>query len=208
MFERKKKNDYFAMMEELSRFSIKACDKLLEELKAFDPAKVDDCRLAVHVIEHQADQAKHIILQKLVKEFITPIERDDIMALIHILDDVTDAIDDVAINLYSYNVQSISESILQMAELTCRCVGSMSEVMKDLRHFKKSARLHKLIVEVNNLESEADDCYIASIRGLYTSDLNPLEITGHRQVLDCLENCCDLCDEVTEVVVNAVMRNS
>ena len=65
----------------------------------------------VHEIEREADTHRHEITDKLAKAFITPIEREDIIALSHHIDDVTDKIEEVLIRVYINNVQEMREEV-------------------------------------------------------------------------------------------------
>ena len=63
-----------------------------EILTNFKPEEISKRMEEVHEIEREADTHRHEITDKLAKAFITPIEREDIIALSHHIDDVTDKI--------------------------------------------------------------------------------------------------------------------
>lgn len=203
-----KKNDYFEMMANLSGYCCRAAEKLKEYLSDFHPDRMGENRLEMHRIEHEADEVRHDLLSKLVCEFMTPIERDDILALVQIIDDVTDAIDDVVINLYMFHVRTLPPEMVMLSDVVCRCTRALEAVMKELRNFKKSESLHSLLVEVNSLESKADEVYIEAMRTLFDSARDPLAVVSLSKVYDGLENCCDLCEHASDVVENAVLRNT
>ena len=98
------RTDYFGIMSRQAECSLKAAELLETILKDYQPSKVAAWREDMHHIEHSADEVRHDALKRLAREFITPIERDDLLRLIQILDDVTDAIDEVVIELYMFNV--------------------------------------------------------------------------------------------------------
>ena len=203
-----KKNDYFEMMETLVGFCTQSASYLYDYLANFDPEQIATRRAELHAIEHKADESRHGTLEKLSREFITPIERDDLLQLIQIIDDVTDAIDEVGINLYMYNLRSIPADTLKLADVVKRCTHALTEAVCELRHFKRSSTLQKLLVDVNTLESEADEIYIEAMRALTTSGQDATTIIGVREIYDCLENCCDLCEHAADVIENTVMKNT
>ena len=67
--------DYFDAFVELSEYSLKAADLLVETLEDFNTCNVDKNIKKMHDIEHTADLSKHVILNRLAKEFLPPIER-------------------------------------------------------------------------------------------------------------------------------------
>ena len=60
-----------------------------------------------------ADGKKHDMLDKLAKEFIPPIEREDIVALSQQIDTMTDKVEDVLMRVYMSNVQEIEPDALE-----------------------------------------------------------------------------------------------
>lgn len=204
----KQKNDYFKMMEEQIALSAKAARLLNTMLADYRPEDADKNRVEMHKIEHDGDEVRHEALRRLSREFITPIERDDILQLVQIIDDVTDAIEDVAIYLYMFNVPVLPVRALSMSALVERCVDALQKAIGELHNFKRSNTLKPLLVEVNDVESEADDAYLEAVRELFVTEQAPKERYGMKAVYDSLESCCDLCERAADVIENVVMKNT
>lgn len=202
------KNDYFQMMERQITFSADAAKLLGAMLSEYRPEDADAHRKAMHHIEHDADEVRHDTLRHLSREFITPIERDDILQLVQIIDDVTDAIDDVAIDLYMYNVQTLPPHAFRMSALVERCVLALQKALSELHNFKRSVTLKPLLVEVNDIESEADQAYLEAVHTLFTTEQTPETRYGIKAIYDALESCCDLCEHAADVIENVVMKNT
>ena len=83
----KVKNDYFKMVEQQVEYCVKASDYLQEILGNYSEANLPEQRDIMHDIEHKADEIHHDILRKLSAEFITPIDQEDILSLVQIIDD-------------------------------------------------------------------------------------------------------------------------
>ena len=98
---RKKNHDYFSMLVDGVSYACAAAEMLNEYLQDFEPEKLSHHIEEMHKIEHAADIAKHEMLQKLLKEFITTIDREDILELADVIDDVTDSLEDVLLRMLS-----------------------------------------------------------------------------------------------------------
>ena len=124
---RKNENNYFTMFAEAVSYSCKAADMLKEDFTDFDPARLAVRIEEMHHIEHTADIAKHELMEKLMKEFITPIDREDILELSNALDDVTDSLEDVLLQLYMFGIISLREDSLTFAAIINDCCHALKK---------------------------------------------------------------------------------
>lgn len=200
-------NNYFAMFVAVGEKSVLTAEKLREIMQSFDPATLLDKLHELHAIEQSCDEMKHELLRKLAQEFITPIEREDIMAMANQLDEVIDGIEDVLIQCYMYNVKTIRPDALQFADIIVRCTQQMLVALKEFENFKKSKTLREQIIAVNGTEEEGDRLHIEAVRRLYTEEKDPLVVTGWTRIYNQLERCCDDCEDVANVIEEVVMNN-
>ena len=70
MFNKKKNNYYFDSFPKLAHYPVMCGEMILEFLKEFDPNKEGEVKDKVHLIEHEADNLKHEVTEKLLKEFM------------------------------------------------------------------------------------------------------------------------------------------
>ena len=205
-----KKSDsyYFQNFIECVECGCQAAKMLEDNLNHFDTGLLQDKLDELHRIEHDADKKKHEMMAVLVKAFITPIEREDIILLSQSIDEVTDKIEDVLIRIYINNVQQIRPEALAFIKVIIRCCEALKEVMEEFADFRKSKTLHGLIIEINALEEEGDRLFIESMRRLHAEVTDPIEIIAWREIYVYLEKCCDACEHVADVVEQIVMKNS
>lgn len=205
---RKSDYNYFDAFANLSKFSYDLAISLNNTLTNFDPNYVTGKVTEAHAIEHNADIAKHDIMNRLVKEFLPPIEREDITSLTQEIDDVTDSVEDVLIYIDMFNIQSIRPEILRFTKLIVDCCKAMDEVLEEFKNFKSSKKLHDKIIEINRLEEDGDALYVDSMRNLYHTSKDPIELMCWTEILHRLEKCCDNCEDVANVIESIVMKNS
>jgi hypothetical protein len=205
---RKSDYNYFDAFANLSKFSYDLAVSLHTTLSNFDPNYVTGKVTEAHAIEHNADVAKHDIMNRLVKEFLPPIEREDITSLTQEIDDVTDSVEDVLIYIDMFNIQSIRPEILKFTKLIVDCCKAMDEVLEEFKSFKSSKKLHDKIIEINRLEEDGDALYVDSMRNLYHTSKDPIELMCWTEILHRLEKCCDNCEDVANVIESIVMKNS
>lgn len=204
----KHKNDYFQLIEQQVVFCVQASDLLSEILSNCTAAEVSAQREKMHTIENTADELHHDILTRLSAEFITPIDQEDILRLVQIVDDVTDALDEVILEFYMYHIDEMPVGAAALAEIVSRCVKALYEAAKELKNFKKPDTLRRLLVEVNTVESEADAAALEATHVLFGSDADSKKLIGHKAVYESLEHCCDLCEHAADVIEQIIIKNT
>lgn len=204
----KKNNDYFELIKKQTFYCVEASNLLQEILCNFNADSINAYRIQMHEIEHTADDVHHDILNKLSIEFITPIDQEDILRLVQIIDDITDALDEVIMNIYMYHINVIPVRTAELSKVVNRCVKSLDEAAGELRNFKKPEKLHALLIKVNDIEIEADRIYTDAIYELFGSDVNGKTLVGAKAVYEGLEHCCDLCEHAADVIEQVIMKNT
>ena len=205
-----RKNDfnYFEAFVDLSKYSLEAAKLLDKTLNKFNTMTLPDKIKEIHEIEHSADLAKHKVINRLFKEFLPPIEREDIISLSQKIDDVTDAVEDVLISIDIFNVKTIPPEILEFTRLIVECCDSIHMALVEFQNFRKSTDLPSLIIKVNSLEEKGDALYVDAVRKMYRSSKEPITLMIWTEILQNLEICCDACEDVADDIESVVMKNS
>ena len=206
---KQRSNEYFEGFVTGMESACKAAEYLENLVAHFDSEKLADQIDEIHAIEHEADINKHKLMQKLAKEFITPIEREDIILLLQQIDNVTDFIEDVVRKMFMYNTKSMRSEALEFAAIIKQCCYESRDALKELPGFQKNCeRLEEAIVKVNDYEEQGDRLYCAAMRRLYCENAESLERITWTKLFDWMEACCDACEDVMESVELVIMKNS
>lgn len=204
----KKTNEYFLLIEQQAAICVEAAALLENILTEYSAAGMAVRRVEMHAVERRADGICHDIRNRLSAAFITPIDQEDILHLAQLLDDVTDALDEVALECYMFRLAELPAGAPAFAELTRRCVGKLCEAAIELRNFRSSGRLRALLAEVNTLEEQADDAYATAIHDLFAEDAAPRTLIAGKAIFDCMEACCDLCGHAADVMDQIIIKNT
>lgn len=208
MFGKKKKTNYFELLEDLTSYTKRAADYLAESLENYNPGELMPRLEEMHQIEHSADLALHDLNRKLAREFITPIERQDIFAIANMIDDVTDSIEDVLMRLYMFNIHELRDEALEFCEIIMAGSEALTRIMREFGDFRKSNDIQRFIIEVNDLEEAGDAVYVRCIRRLYETNRDPIDITAWTEIFRRLEGCCDDFEDVSQTVEHVIMKNT
>ena len=116
---------YFETMARCAQFGLDAAKHLQAALATFEVITLGSRMEDVHAIEHEADMLKHDMMERLGREFMTPIELEDLVALSQELDNVVDCIDDVMQRVYIHNITAMRDDVGEFTALLVRCVAAL-----------------------------------------------------------------------------------
>ena len=201
-------NYYFDTFQKCISFACEASELLLKCVSNYDYKNLKLDLDSMHRIEHTADGVLHEMTEHLMKEFLPPIEREDILELAHAIDDVIDSVEDVLRGLYMYSISSFRPEVKAFVNVIHKSMKAMQGMGNELPNFHKSSHLKERIIEINALEEEADSLYIEGIRRLYVEETEPIYILSQTTLYRCLEKCCDTCENVADLVEQIVMKNT
>lgn len=199
---------YYESLLSGAQYSVRAAALLHETLINYNPDDLQGRIEEMHRIEHAADVEKHEMMKRLVKEFITPIEREDIIELAQAIDDVTDGIEDVLLRAYMFNIKSMREESLDFCSVISSCCCAMETMLTEFHNFSKSTTIHQMIIDINRLEEDGDRLYTAAMRRLYLHSKDPVEILAWTEIFNRFEHCCDQCEDVANILESVIMKNS
>lgn len=198
---------YFESFVNLIDFSLRASVYLDEIVSNYSHDLLEEYKTKMHKIEHGADEARHDVMANLYREFITPIEREDILELLRLLDDVTDGIEDIVLTLYLYDVKELRPEVIRFTSIISKCAISLKLLMQEFVHYKKSKIMKTLIIDVLHFEEECDRLYAESVHRLFIEEKDPIQLHIWDTIFLKLEDCCDYCGEASKGVETALFRN-
>ncbi|MEG0322875.1 MAG: DUF47 family protein [Raoultibacter sp.] len=210
MNKKGKKFDYFDAFERQAALAVKESELLIEIIKNFTTAEaVKEIMPRAQEIEHEGDEICHDMYTAIATDFITPIEREDIIQLTQYLDDIVDYIEDVVQRFYMYDIHFMHENATEFARLINKSCKALEHAMVDFRDFKKSKTFRQSIIDVNTYEEEADEYYMKTIRDLHTKDRdNALRVLVWTQVFACMEKVTDACEHTADTMRSIMLKNS
>jgi uncharacterized protein len=93
---------YFELFEEAGQNMLHASDLLDRMLRNYPDSK--DMARDILICEQEGDRITHDIIDRLNHTFVTPIDREDILALASALDDIVDFTEEVSDYLGLYKI--------------------------------------------------------------------------------------------------------
>jgi predicted phosphate transport protein (TIGR00153 family) len=207
MFE-KKSNYFFDQFTVVGDYSLRAMEELKKGLLNFPDEDALTIKNSVHAIEHEADDIKHETEERLAKEFMTPIDREDIFLLLDAIDDLTDAIDDISYKIYLRDYKRLPEKTPLFIDIAYQSVVATLDVLKNLNSITNKKMMDPLIEKVRNLEERTDHMYEENVHALYVRNPdNNSETVMSEDIYGMFEYVTDKCRDITKEVDIIMYKN-
>src|SRR2546430_4043636 len=198
-----RERELFDLFEEAGG-NIQRAAALLEEMLRDYP---DRSHLArdILICEQEGDRITHDIIQRLNQTFVTPIDREDILALASALDDVVDFTEEVADYLGLYKIEAPMDQAIQLARVLRAATRQIAEAVPLLRGFRDISRY---TVEVHRLENEGDRIVREAVASLFDTGIDPMVVIRWKDLFERLEAAIDATEHVANIVEGIVIKNS
>jgi len=205
MFKKPKKDIFFSTFEEMADTIVEAAEYFAKGVT--DLSDVETFVKRMKDYEGQCDQYTHTILSELNKVFMTPIEREDIMALTTSLDDVMDGLEATSTRFLMYHITEKDDHITAFADILVRSAHQIKSAI-NLLSVKKLLPIREHNIAIHGLENEGDDLLRVSVTQLFANVKDPIELIKRKEVYERLEQTTDCCEDVANTLETIVMRNS
>ena len=196
--------EFFDLLERQAAIVAEGALALRDLLRDF--RDVGAKRKLIKDIEHRGDDTVHTIFEELNKTFITPIDREDIIALASDLDNVLDMIDAAANRLDLYKIVEPNEAMIDISEVIVEATSALRKAVGMIRNMRQADDVEKIAVEVNRLENVADDLMNTAVADLFR-EKDVVYILKAKEIIEQLEEATDYCEDVANVLSDIVAKN-
>ncbi len=204
MFKRflPKQNKFFDLLIELTEAVLEAArmlDEMMDKNENFA-----EYSSKIHFIENRCDDLTHQVISDLNDTFITPIDREDIFALVNSLDDIVDTIDTIASRIYMYKLKSKLQFGSQLTDILLIQTVTLNDVIKNLQNPKQTT---DKIMQVKTLETEGDIVFKDALLDIFENEKDIVELIKKKEILEIVERAVDKCQNAATVVEGILIKN-
>src|SRR5690625_1794484 len=157
--------------------------------------------------ERKGDTCVHEVIHDLNKVFITPIEREDILALAMNMDDVLDGLESTAAMFEIYAVIKADEYMYQFIDSNQKAVKEIDAAVKLIAK-KKLPPIRRHAIKIKDYESKCDDIVRESIKHLFETEKDSIRLIKYKEIYEEFENVADYCQNVANTFEAIIMKNA
>jgi len=155
-------------------------------------------------IEHQGDAITHEVVARLSRAFITPMDRDDIHRLIHVLDDVVDAAEGAGEIAVLCGVTEATPAAREMCRVLADISREVVALVPSLRGGSNSFQPH--VVQAHELENQGDRLWSAAFAALFDGNWHPLDVIKWKEIYQEIENAVDAAEQAAQIIEEIIYK--
>lgn len=196
---------FFDLFDALADLLVQSSEAMSDLMNHFQ--NVDMKSVRIRELEDQADNVTHDLYTLVNKTFVTPLDREDIVALAQRMDDVVDHIEATVTSIEMYGIPCPTEAACGLADIARLQCLQLAQAIDVLRH---KTRLKEILVharEINRLENQGDSLFLRANSELFKGEMSVTDIIKWREIYGELENSLDSCENVAHILEAIVLKH-
>jgi uncharacterized protein len=198
-------DEFWSAFKGHAQRTTRAAELLVEILE--NPERAQTLGQQISDLEHEGDRITHDTVLALHQTWITPLDREDIHALISRLDDVLDFVDSASDRFSLYQLKSVRPEAVELAKILHLSCTEIERAMGLLNNMKDVTPLLDICRHINRQEHDADAVFRRALARLFNEKTDPLEVMKWRDVLDALETATDRAEDVANIIEGIVLEH-
>lgn len=159
-------------------------------------------------VEHRGDQILQEVMEQINQSFVTPFDREDILALASALNQVLDHIQGTMEKMVIYKCAQPKErfipALAHVLEQSAAEIGKAAHALRDVKanHDEIIAASEKL----RGFEHDGDNLYRAGIARLFEQTDDAVYMIKWKEIYEHLETTLDNCEEVGNILKGIAVK--
>ncbi|MCC6148544.1 MAG: DUF47 family protein [Anaerolineaceae bacterium] len=201
-----KPNKFTQLLIEQTRLTVKGLELLKVYLEKRDP----DTARQISKLEKEADEVRRVLIEELMRSFVTPFDREDIFSLSREIDDVLDYANTTVDEMEILDVDP-TPYMQRMASLLYDAALEIEMAVERLQDNHANVTSNH-VQRAKALENRVETVYREALADLFRGkDINAeriVEMLKAREIYRHLSNAADREDVAANVIGDIVMKSS
>jgi predicted phosphate transport protein (TIGR00153 family) len=181
---------------------------LIQALADSDQAEVEKVKIRIFEREAKADEIKNELRLHLPKSLFMPVDRRDLLEILHLQDTIANRAQDIAGLLFERKMTIPPFMQEPLIALTARCIDTCEyslSVIEELDELlalgfrgREADKVNDMLKELNDIEDETDELGIALARALFEheDEMKPVSVMMWYQLIEWIGDLADYAEKV------------
>jgi predicted phosphate transport protein (TIGR00153 family) len=197
-----RQDNFVKLLLEQASLTLRGLELLKTYMDEQNPAVAQELTLT----EKRADEVRRILIDDLLRTFVTPIDREDIFALSRAIDDVIDYANTTVDEMEILNVKP-TPYMRRIASLLCDAAFELHLGVQRLEDHPRVASEHAQRAKA--LENRVENVYREAVADLFSGPQDVehiVQMLKMREVFRHMSNAADRGDEAANIIADIVVK--
>ncbi|CCQ74165.1 Conserved protein of unknown function. similar to Mmc1_0228 protein from Magnetococcus sp. (strain MC-1) [Magnetospira sp. QH-2] len=179
---------------------------------------VEEVRDRIFALEEEADKVKEEMRSHLPKSLLMPVNRGDLLDLLHMQDEIAGVSQDIAGFLMTRTMPPVEElkapliALAQKCADTCAKAGEIVALLDELVEVGfgggEADNVHQMVHELSKIESETDRLAIEAVKVLFANEdkMGPVDVVFWNELIKWTSNLGDNAEHVGNRLLLLIAR--
>jgi len=201
-----KKNEFYDYFNEAANCAVEAAKVLRQMMDR--PQDVEVLAHDLKAIEHACDDVAHKTMALLNSTFITPLDREDIHALILKIDDVVDLINASGGRFVYFKVGPATPYAVRLSQQLINGCDKLAAAVATLRSSKQYPEAERLCIAIHEVENAGDEILHEALTHLFENEKDAIMVIKWKEIYEMMERATDRLEDVANVIQGVVVKMS
>lgn len=159
-------------------------------------------------IKHQSLDIMNQTVVALNQTFMTPIEREDILAIALLQNKITKRIIRSAVNFRNFRITTFPEAMRHQSEVLMAATAEAKVCIDALRTLRKTNTLSQSHTRMIEIERRGDEIFAKAIEDLFSGSFEALDVIKFRGIYRDIESAMDYCYSLSDTVLNVAVKSN
>lgn len=168
--------------------------------------------------ESEADRIKNALRSRLPKSLFMPVDRRDLLEVLHIQDSIADTAEDIAELLYERQMQiptamqapivALAKTSVQVCEQSLKVIEELDELLETGFRGHDARQVEEMVDTLNAIEDDADALELALARTLFglETTIDPISVIMWYRIIEWVGDLADYAEKVGDRIRLFVAR--
>ncbi len=181
---------------------------LIEALARGDEAMVNAAKDRIYAREAEADRIKNELRLHLPKSLFMPVDRRDLLEVLHLQDTIANTAQDIAELLIERQMTipdfmqepliALTERCIETCEHSASVIGELDELLAMGFRGREVDKVDAMLKELNDIEDETDELGVALARALFDheDEMKPVSVMMWYRLIEWIGDLADYAEKV------------
>jgi hypothetical protein len=198
--------DFFSYFNQAAAHAVTAAKLILKLTENF--ADADPIARELNEVEHACDDVAHTTMEHLNKSFITPLDREDIHAIILRIDDVVDLTNAAAGRMTFFGIDKPTPHAVNMAKQILRGCEKLAEAVRGMNSAKNYEQVMRDCIAIHEVENAGDDILHDALGELFKTEKDAIKVIKWKDIYETMEAVTDRLEDVANVMQGVIVKMS